>query len=496
MYRAFAVFVFLILFATRWPLAPKYLYFFDSVNFALALDDFDPANHQPQPPGYPLFVGLMKVVHLAVAGAEHVLIASGLLVGTGAILLLWKMATEMYGRNAGFLAAALLIFNPPFWFGGITNQVRLCLALCSAGIALLAWRALQRSPSLPWLAAAFACLGVSAGFRPDIGAFLFPLLLWVWWRTGATLRRLAICLFATVAAAIPWVAVTSLAVGGFEPWVMLMWQYVNEQFHGTSLAFGAPPASAWNMAKQAIVWNGLGTIAWIWAIPFVRLQTSDAAWQQRGAFLAVWFCPAFLFSAFIHIGDPDQALATVPVLCVIGGAVIASALERSGSRKLFPAAAALAFVNAVLFFFPPGRLAKASGYSAVASIDRRTRSLFASIGDLRNGSSPLAIVHLNGIVSWRQLTWYFPDDYVVFLPPGGVGSPWTVHHRKAVRAADSASVLPGPARIVAVAPFLDPASLRGQGWIEHGPAWYRDVQPGTELRVGGYTLRQPAGYIQ
>jgi len=34
--------VLLLVTATRWPVAPKYLYYFDSVNFALALDEFSP----------------------------------------------------------------------------------------------------------------------------------------------------------------------------------------------------------------------------------------------------------------------------------------------------------------------------------------------------------------------------------------------------------------------------------------------------------------------
>lgn len=32
----------------------------DSVNFALAIRDFDLARHRPHPPGYPVYVGLAK----------------------------------------------------------------------------------------------------------------------------------------------------------------------------------------------------------------------------------------------------------------------------------------------------------------------------------------------------------------------------------------------------------------------------------------------------
>src|SRR5690348_7075157 len=56
--------------ATRLPLLPQHLYSFDSVNMALALSDFDPARHQPQPPGYPLFVAEARIVNLALDNPE------------------------------------------------------------------------------------------------------------------------------------------------------------------------------------------------------------------------------------------------------------------------------------------------------------------------------------------------------------------------------------------------------------------------------------------
>ena len=161
-----ALAVFAILALTRIPLAPKYLYYFDSVNFALALDEFNPGKHQPQPPGYPMFVALMRLVHFAVPSAESVLVISGLLAATAATVFLWSLTADMFGRRAAILAVVLFVFNPALWLGGITNQVRTSLALCSTGVALLAWRALQRRLSDTAVNATFVAAGLGAASGP------------------------------------------------------------------------------------------------------------------------------------------------------------------------------------------------------------------------------------------------------------------------------------------------------------------------------------------
>src|SRR5215831_3778706 len=82
--------VFLIVFATRWPLVPKqHLFHIDNVNFALALDNFNPALHQPQPPGYPLYVGLTRLMRFVFPRPEVLFPASGILGSVGALAVVW-----------------------------------------------------------------------------------------------------------------------------------------------------------------------------------------------------------------------------------------------------------------------------------------------------------------------------------------------------------------------------------------------------------------------
>jgi hypothetical protein len=483
MYRL-ALGVLLVLAVTRLPLAPKYLYYFDSVNFALAIDEFDPSKHQPQPPGYPLFVALLRLVHLAVPKVELTFPVAGVLVAAGAAVLLYRLTTSMFNERAALFAVALFIFNPPCWFGGITNQVRLSLALCSTGVALLAWRALQQ-PVLPKrLYFAFAALGVAAGFRPDMGALLTPLLLYAWWCSGRRPAHLAIAIACTAIAAIPWMLATAYSVGGVPQWLTLMWSYSRDQFRGSSAAFGAPTTSAWKMATQAFVWTGLGAIPWIWAVPFVRIRTDVK-------FLIAWLGPIFLFNVFIHIGDPDQALGTIPGVCLVGGAVLDAFLSRYRINSPIPALIGVAAMNAAIFFYPPGRLARASGYGAVAFVDGRIQSVFESIREVKAASEPSAILYHRAITTWRHLMYYFPDDYVFYLADEPGDYSWILRRRMTTSVQHPATTLPGVKRAILIAPNEDPLALLADGWHKHGRIYYRDLQPGAQITVGPYRLTQP-----
>ena len=458
--------VFLLLAATRWPLAPKRLYFFDSANFALALEHFDPSLHQPQPPGYPLFVGLIRLIHVFVADPQRVLLIAGLLGAWTAVLMMMALGREMFGWKAGVLAAALLFAAPPFWLAGITNQIRIFLAVGSLGTALFAWRARQAGTSAGWLYAAFAWLGIAAGFRPVESVLLLPLLCWVWVRRGYSGRQLAWAILILCAAVTPWAIVTVAAMGGAHKAIEVLWGYANEQFHGSSRLFGAAGPAALHMLAQAAVWNLLGAVAWIWALPSRSVRQAYAAWDVQVRFLCIWFVPPFLFSAFVHIGDPDQALTTVPALCLFGAAVLSCFAERGEIRRVAALAGAVVVVGAILFFLPPRwKLARASSYRAVASIGRITDGAISAIDEVR-GDDRSVIIDYGFPVSYRQIAYYFPNDYVVFLPglpssPASAGEAWVfLHHKFSAYSTGGDVVLPPARRILFLLPLgLEPGAL-------------------------------------
>lgn len=495
---AAAALLLLLLVATRWPLAPKRLYFFDSANFALALEDFNPALHQPQPPGYPLFVGLTRLIHIFVADPQRVFLIAGLLSAWFAVLLIAALGMRMFGWSAGLLAAALLFANPPFWLAGITNQVRIFLAVGSLGTGLLAWRALQRNAHVGWFYASFGWLGIAAGFRPIESTLLLPLLLWVWARSGRSAGQLTLALLILCATVAPSAIVTVSAIGGAHKAVEVLWDYANQQFQGSSRLFGARSTAAFQMVAEAIVWNFLGALAWIWALPSRAARKTCAAWGVRARFLLVWFVPPFLFSALVHIGDPDQALTSIPVLCLCGGGVLSALIEHHGKRRTWAMAAGAVAVCSVLFFLPPRwKLARASSYRAVASIGRITDGAISAIDEVSKDEQAV-IIDYGFLVSYRQIAYYFPDDYVVFLPgvpasPSSAGDAWVFHNHKFLSAYSNGNdiVVPPARKILFLLPQgLNPRQLAPElpATARQGSVFYTTSFPEKQFQFGAYRL--------
>ena len=140
----------------------------DSINFALGLRDFDPASHQPHPPGYPVYIALGRVSLLLVSSvwstvSQTVAEATALalwsaLGGAVAIVALFHLFRQIDFKRAAW-GTALAAAAPVFWISGLrpmsdmpglalalsaqalilsgrTNRTHLALGACLAGLAL------------------------------------------------------------------------------------------------------------------------------------------------------------------------------------------------------------------------------------------------------------------------------------------------------------------------------------------------------------------------
>jgi 4-amino-4-deoxy-L-arabinose transferase-like glycosyltransferase len=403
-----------LLIVSRWPLAPRYLITFDAINFALAVENFNPALHQPQPPGDPLFVWLLKLLSRAMPRVETVFLAAALLVSLAALVLVWAFGDLLTGSGRGIIAALLLLFHPAFWLAALTNPVRLCYAAGATGAALALFLACRRRSRL-WLLAAAAALGVGAGFRPSLAIILAPLVLWTVLRFWPGWKMLAAAMLVFLACTAAWLPVLAASAGGWQRFYDLLRSYSYAETHATSILLGAPAGAAAHMAWEAIVWSCLGTLSWLWAIPCLALQHRRVGLDPlAGRFLLFWFLPGLLFYAAFHVGDADHTLAIVPATCLAGAAVLSSLTDDASARARVIAVGAAVLLNVLLFLKPIGWTARASTYKPVRWLDHYIAGVVETVGDLQKHDRVTAIFY-QPVTGWRNLSYYFPEVQIIVV---------------------------------------------------------------------------------
>lgn len=353
----------LLVVATRLPLMPTHLYSFDSANLAFALEEFDPARNQPQPPGYPLFVAEAKLLHSFLGTPERTFAVLRILISSLALVLLCLLGQRMFSAGVGYAAAALLLVNPVFWYTSLTSPLRLHLALFSVLVAYLCWRAVSGEPRLFY--AASLALAIGGGFRPGLLVVLLPLWVWTAWqlRNSRLVIRAGLLLVVVTSA---WIAGLVIASGGLTRMVGAFSLYASEQADQTSILFGADLVHWRRMLGRAIIWTGLGTLPWIWTLPGGWLQRRELPDQPRCLwFLSLWFFPSFLFNAVVHTASPGHVLSSIPALCLVGGFCLAAA-EQTIARTWFPQSRFALWITlfASVLFLSPGYSPREDGFAA------------------------------------------------------------------------------------------------------------------------------------
>jgi hypothetical protein len=179
----------LAVFLTRAPFVPPTLEDYDSVNFALALERFDPLAHQPHPPGFPVYVALAVLANAVVPEPSRAL---GLLSALSQALAVFPAFAVFSSlaphRRQAWLATLLLFASPVVWFNGarpLSDSTGLLFALAAQALLL---RHLQTGRGL---VAGSLVAGVAVGVRLQTVALTAPLWLLAASRRGPRAKAIA-----------------------------------------------------------------------------------------------------------------------------------------------------------------------------------------------------------------------------------------------------------------------------------------------------------------
>ena len=254
----------------------------DSLNFALGLREFNPAEHQPHPPGYPVYIGLGRVALAlvnairpalprvsaeaaalslcsAVAGALAIMFAYRVFRGLAAA----ASDTSRAMRTARW-AAVLLAVCPLFWLTGVRPMSDM------PGLAFaFAAQALMLAGHLP--AGAFVT-GLGLGLRSQTLWLTAPLLVWVLLKRGVGgWRHWVTALLMAAAGALAWAVPLLLATGGPDAYLAALRSQAGEDFAFVDMLWANP-------TPRRLAFGLLHTLVLPWAsVPLAVLILALAA---------------------------------------------------------------------------------------------------------------------------------------------------------------------------------------------------------------------------
>ena len=348
--------------ATHWEL--------DEMLFRMGVESFEPLEHRPHPPGYPLLVGLGKLLASVTSDAFQALVVLAILSTAVSFAAFADGVARMTGnRGTGLAASTLFHLSPAMIIHGSTPMSD-PPALMFASLALWASSAsfaVGRRPdpggegrdgSEPRGRLASALTGAfaaaSIGCRPQYALAILPFLLWVIARDRRPDRAAAL-LGAFTLVCLAWLAPLVIETGGVRE--MIQWQqaqagYVAQNDAALARRGYSTPALVFRFVAHP--WGSKITAAPVLALAAIGCLVAVGA-RMRGLAPVAILSGTHLMMAFAVYDPADGVRYALPghfAVAAFAAVGLVAGAERFGGRLLVPACLA-AFLAAGWTYVKP-----------------------------------------------------------------------------------------------------------------------------------------------
>ena len=238
--------------AAHAPFLARSLEDIDSINFALGLRDFDVAQHQPHPPGYPVYIGLghvaLGLVRLVLPNVQpstaEALALAGLsalagavaVVSLGVIFSALDRLSVAPARHLWWWATALTVAAPLFWISGVRPMSDLPgLSLALVSLALMLGADTRAS-----LLAGALVAGLAAGVRVQTALLTVPALGFLMWTRRESPRAILQAGAALAVGCLLWVVPLLWLSGGVTGYLAALGSQAGEDFAWVDMLWANP----------------------------------------------------------------------------------------------------------------------------------------------------------------------------------------------------------------------------------------------------------------
>jgi hypothetical protein len=321
--------------------APPWPDDWDGVGFVESVRDFDLARFHPHPPGYPVYVALLRAAAVVARDPMRACVLLAAVSGAAAVAFAWLSARRLAGERAAWAVAVVVGVTPLVWhaFSGVGSE-----ALALAFAAACAWACIARPARAAWV------LGLAAGLGLGVRLSWAPIYLaaLVLAPRAMRLRAAGVAVLACVGWAVPLVAV----VGAHRILDLYATHFEGhaERWGGTVATEPGTVRLAW-LARDVLV-DGLGAGSGVLGVLLAALivaacASAIVAWKGagwRGLLPAVVLVAPYLLWIGVGQNLRDQPRHALPLVALLAAGL---ALPAGLSRRAFAIVSALALALAL-----------------------------------------------------------------------------------------------------------------------------------------------------
>ena len=402
-----------LFFAAHAAYLPATLEDIDSINFALGLHEFNPAKHQPHPPGYPVFMAAAKLSRMVMHSDASALAVLGAIFGALAVFALVALFRNVdvldestcEGPGIALLAVVVTVCSPLYWFNALrpmSDVPGLAVTLAAQAALATAYarqrldpsrtpQALEASGKMIVLGAFLAAVAI--GFRSQAAVLTLPLLILVLLQragrgaAGALLGSAMTFSLGILVWAVPLV----VATGGVATYRVALTTQGSEDFTGVDMLYRHPTPRRFAIGLlQTFVLPWASTpLGWV-VFVLAAFGMGMLLWRSHRAaiLLLVVAAPYALFHLlFQETLTTRYALPLIPMLAYLAvyglHALATSFVPRGRTWRgglLEPASlgAAIIVVWSLVLTLPAARVYARDGSPAFAALAEMHRVLDAS----------------------------------------------------------------------------------------------------------------------
>ncbi|MBU0650921.1 glycosyltransferase family 39 protein, partial [bacterium] len=321
----------------------KTLYFWDSVNYALAIEKFDVSAWRPSPPGYFIFIFIAKFFYLFISDHNLCMVIPNILSTGITAVLIFLFTMEIFDKKSAVIASLLFISSPVIWFHGETALTYMTDACFIMFFVYFGYKSMTNQILKYALISSFF-LGISAGIRQQNTVLLFPLFLFFIHKQK--LKNIILCFLALGITCLSWMIPLITLSGGIKSYLA-----VCEKQGACGIHPNIKEYSEYIIRTTGKIIRPIAKAITIGIIPLIIaliLNFKKIKLKNPKTLLFIfWIMPCIIFWYSFHLGNPGHTFTCLMSIFSL------TALAITKLKKVEIITIVCILINIFVFFFEP-----------------------------------------------------------------------------------------------------------------------------------------------